>query len=239
MSLLAWAFILLAAALVLLVVEMFVPSHGVIGGIAGLCVISAVLIGFYQSPVWGVTLLALSALIVPIAIWAVFFYWPHTPLGQKILIKLPSSPDEVLPESYRDTKALVGKIGVAKTKMLLSGAIEIEGRTYDAVSESLPIEPGTEVQVVAIKMNRIVVRGLDPNRPRERPTFESATLETTPPPVVSSPSPAAATPATAPLENASPEDLLARSAASFGLEDLAEFAPPPPSGDAETQKERE
>jgi membrane protein implicated in regulation of membrane protease activity len=238
MSPLTWAFFLLIAAFVLLVVEMFVPSHGIIGAIAAVMVAAAVVAGFYQNATWGVVMLAISAISVPIAVWAVFLYWPQTPIGQRILIRLPESPDEYLPESYRDRKGLIGKIGVAKTKMLLAGAIQIDGKSYDAVSEDLPIEMDAEVQVVAIKMNRIIVRALDPNRPRESST----------PPVVGhahlSPAPHSST-ASSPSRNSSvptpagmaPEDLLARSAASFGLDDVPELNEGAPEKEPEFPKE--
>lgn len=215
MSPLTWAFILLIGAFLLLVVEMFVPSHGIIGVLAAVCVAGAVIAGFYQGAAWGVLMLAISAVSVPLAIWAVFSYWPQTAIGQRILIKLPESPEEVLPESYRDNRRLIGKIGVSKTKMLLSGAIQINGKLYDAVSEDLPIEPEQEVQVVAIKMNRIIVRALDPNRPKEGVL----------PPVVASSALAAAfqQEPSSMGSPSSPDDLLARSAASFGLDDLPEL----------------
>jgi membrane protein implicated in regulation of membrane protease activity len=250
MSPLAWAFLLLLAAFILLVIEMFVPSHGVIGAIAAICVGAAVVAGFYQGLAWGVLMLAISAVSVPIAVWAVFMYWPQTPLGQKILIKLPESPDEVLPESYRDRRALIGKIGISKSKMLLAGAISIDGKQYDAVSEDLPIEEGMEVQVVAIKMNGIVVRALDPNRPREMrpPVVVNSVPTATAVNAASAGSGLAAvgqitaTPVPAsmvPLAAQTPEDLLARSAASFGLEDIEELTGESPAKEPNSAKPAE
>jgi membrane-bound ClpP family serine protease len=221
MSPLTWAFILLIGAFLLLVIEMFVPSHGIIGALAAVFVAGAVVAGFYQGAAWGVLMLAVSAISVPLALWAVFSYWPQTAIGQRMLIKLPASPEEVLPESYRDNKRLIGKIGVSKTQMLLAGAIEIDGKLYDAVSEDLPIESEQEVQVVAIRMNHIIVRGLDANRPRESHV----------PPVVSAGvGRSAVSPAQGSGVSTAPgDDLLARSAASFGLDDLPELAEGGPS----------
>ncbi len=239
MSPLTWAFLLLIAAFVLLVVEMFVPSHGIIGAIAAVMVAAAVVAGFYQNATWGVVMLAISAVSVPIAVWAVFLYWPQTPIGRRILIRLPESPDEYLPESYRDKKILIGKIGVAKTKMLLAGAIQIDGKSYDAVSEDLPIEVDAEVQVVAIKMNRIIVRALDPNRPFEStipPVVNRAHLTPLPrPQAATSHSQISSLPTAA---GTAPEDLLARSAASFGLDDVPELNQDAPESNA-AEKEPE
>ena len=104
MTPLAWAFLLLLGAFALLVIEMFVPSHSIIGAVAAVMVAAAVVAGFYQNAFWGVVMLAISAISVPIAVWAVLLYWPQTPFGQKILIKLPESPDEVLPEEAEAEK---------------------------------------------------------------------------------------------------------------------------------------
>jgi membrane-bound serine protease (ClpP class) len=76
-----------------------------------------------------------------------------------IILETPQSEDEVLPDTpqHRQLKDLIGKRGVAKTKMLPSGAIVIEGRVYDAFSEGMAIEPGQPVRVTAIRTNRVAV----------------------------------------------------------------------------------
>jgi hypothetical protein len=42
--------------------------------------------------------------------------------------------------------------------MLPSGLIRIDGRSYDASSEGMPIEAGQRVKVVDVQTNRLVVR---------------------------------------------------------------------------------
>ncbi len=58
---------------------------------------------------------------------------------------------------------LNGRIGTAKTKMLPSGMVTIDGRAYDAVSNGFAIEPGDPIQVIEIRANRVVVRRVDPS----------------------------------------------------------------------------
>ena len=53
---------------------------------------------------------------------------------------------------------MVGKVGQAKSLMMPSGAVEIEGRVIDALSEGLPIEAGSRVKVVEVRGSRVVVR---------------------------------------------------------------------------------
>ena len=62
-------------------------------------------------------------------------------------------------------KGLVGQVGHAKSKMLPSGMITIEGRTIDAMSEGMPIEPGEAVRVIEVRGTRVVVRPLSEESP--------------------------------------------------------------------------
>jgi hypothetical protein len=50
--------------------------------------------------------------------------------------------------------------------MLPGGLVVIDGKTYDAVSEGVPIEPNQPVVVVNVSTQRLVVRpDLGPDRP--------------------------------------------------------------------------
>jgi len=55
--------------------------------------------------------------------------------------------------------------------MLLSGVITIDGRTVDAVSESLPIEPGQPVRVIRVLGHLVVGRPIEepPSAPLDDP----------------------------------------------------------------------
>jgi len=68
-------------------------------------------------------------------------------------------PDLVLPETgAADLAAQIGKQGVAKRLMVPSGQVQIEGRSYEAVSEGPAIEAGQAVVVVKVSTRRLVVR---------------------------------------------------------------------------------
>jgi membrane-bound ClpP family serine protease len=68
-------------------------------------------------------------------------------------------PDLVQPETgAADLAAQIGKQGVAKRLMAPSGLVQIEGRSYEAVSEGPAIEAGQAVVVVKVFTRRLVVR---------------------------------------------------------------------------------
>lgn len=156
---LIWAIVLLLVGLALVVLEVFVPSGGVIGVLSVCSVIGSVAMAFYRGPGTGLTFLALAIIALPTAFSLAVRVWPDTPLGRRILPDIPSS-EEVLPdnEHRRSLHELVGKLGRAKSLMLPSGAAEIDGRTVDALSEGVAIEPGQLVRVVEVRGNTVVVR---------------------------------------------------------------------------------
>ena len=89
--------------------------------------------------------------------------WPHTPIGKRLLSDDETLTD-VLPQGkHYDRSDLAGKTGVAKTMMLPSGQIVIDGQKYDAVSDGFAIDAGDQVKVVSIKKNRIYVQPCDDN----------------------------------------------------------------------------
>ena len=99
---------------------------------------------------------------LPTAIVLAFKYLPKTAMGRRLLLMAPKSED-VLPDDPEKErlKSLIGRTGRAKSKMLLSGVITIDGRTVDAVSESMPVEVGQTVRVVQVRGHRVVVRPVD------------------------------------------------------------------------------
>ena len=156
---LLWSILLLVLGLGLIALELFVPSGGVLGILAALAIIASIAVAFSGGWVTGVIMLVATMLILPLALAAAIHYWPRTPIGRMILLETPQSEEEVLPDrpEHRKLQDLIGKCGVAKTKMLPSGAVVIDGRVYDAIGEGMAIDPGQPVRVTAVRTNRIVV----------------------------------------------------------------------------------
>jgi membrane-bound serine protease (ClpP class) len=160
---LAWSALLLFLGLLLVTLEVFVPSGGVLGFLSIGSLLAGICLAFYRGgPEMGFLFLAITAVAVPTALVLAFRWWPKTPMGRRLLLGVPSS-EEVLPDSpqRRTLRQMVGKFGVAKTVMLPSGAVLIEGQTIDALSEGMPIEAGQRVRVIEVRGNRVVVRPAD------------------------------------------------------------------------------
>ncbi|MEX2559187.1 MAG: NfeD family protein, partial [Pirellulales bacterium] len=55
-----------------------------------------------------------------------------------------------------------GQVGQARSLMLPSGLVAIQGHHVDAVSEGMVIETGQWVRVIEVRGTRVVVRPTDP-----------------------------------------------------------------------------
>ena len=163
MSPVFWAAILLLVGLSLVMVEIFIPSGGVIGFLSFASIIAAIVMAFYQSgPTIGIMFLSVSCVAVPAVLSVAFRLLPGTPMGKRLLPDIPS-PEDVLPdrEDRRRLRLLIGRVGRSKSKMLPSGAVMIDGQTIDAMSEGQPIEAEQPVRVIDVRGTMVVVRPVD------------------------------------------------------------------------------
>jgi membrane-bound serine protease (ClpP class) len=150
-----WSIILMLAGCALVAIEVFIPSGGIIGTVSAACFIASILIAFNQSGVTGLAFATLAVAAVPTVLAIAFKYWPKTPMGKAFLGELPTDK-EVRPEDPR--RALIGRVGIARSKMLPSGSVEIDGQMVDAISQGQAVEPGTYVTVMEVRANRVVIR---------------------------------------------------------------------------------
>lgn len=160
---LAWSVLLLLLGLLLLFLEVFVPSGGVLGFISVASIAAAIALAFYHRGLEiGLLFMVLAAVAVPSVLMLAFRWWPLTPMGKRLLLEVPSGKD-MLPDSpqRRKLRELVGHVGEATTLMLPSGAVRVDGMTVDAVSEGMPIEAGQRVKIIDVHGNRVLVRPSD------------------------------------------------------------------------------
>jgi len=158
-----WLILLLVLGVVFIVLELFVPSGGILSFLAGVSFLGAIAVAYWNfGPNTGTGVLGLTALTVPFFIYFALKWWPYTPIGRQILnIPPPGQADEE-PADEDGLASLLGKHGVAKSALLPAGAISIEGRIYDAVSKGMVVDPGQEIIVIDTHTNHLVVRPLRP-----------------------------------------------------------------------------
>ncbi|PAY20392.1 nodulation protein NfeD [Rhodopirellula sp. SM50] len=184
---LTYSLALLALFFVLLVGEFFIPSAGMVGFAAAIAATTSIVIAFTHSATAGFAVTATVVLSTPVVLVMMIRYWPHTSIGKLILNRRPGQLDEPTESRLRSgekRKDLVGRSGVAKTNLLPSGLVVIDGKRLDAVSDGSPIDAGTEIVVISAVAGKLRVRvaeraDLDPEQVDVERRTESieATLE--------------------------------------------------------------
>ena len=172
---LSWAILLMIIGCGLVVMEIFIPSGGVLGFLSLVAIVGGVVMAFRNSATTGFAFIAITLIGVPMVIGLAFKYWPQTPMGRAFLGELPDE-HEIRPHDPR--RALVGHLGIAKSKMLPSGSVEIDGRLIDAVSQGSAIDPGQAIVVVEVRGNRVVVRAADDDEIKQQSGFAENLLDT-------------------------------------------------------------
>ena len=170
MNNLIWSILLLLTALTLVVLELFVPSGGVLAILAVLALLGCIIFAFMQGMTFGAVMLVVIVVGLPFFIWYMLKIWQSTPIGKRMLLDPAEDPALAPNEEAERHKALFGKTGTVKSLMMPGGIVEIEGRSYDAVSEGQPIDPGTPIEVVHVDGINLTVRPVaNTNRPAKTP----------------------------------------------------------------------
>jgi membrane-bound ClpP family serine protease len=171
-----WAIVILVAGLGLAMLEVFVPSGGILGFLSVAAVIASVVLAFYESPAIGFTMLGVAVVGLPSAFSVALHFFPRTSMGRRVILG-PPTDEEVSPDDdvRRHLKSLVGKYGVTTSVMLPSGRVRIEDRLYDATSEGLAIEANQSVVVVEVRSGGLVVRAA--KAPQSAPKSDGTLLD--------------------------------------------------------------
>jgi membrane-bound ClpP family serine protease len=162
-SLLLWGLGLLATALLLVVVEVFVPSGGLISLLSLGCAIAGIVCLFQISTAWGIAGILSVLVLAPLALGFALKIWPSTPIGRRLILG-DRSEEEIAQEKLREmrerdlVKALVGTEGLALTDLRPVGTVQVGGKRYEALAEGKIVPAGTRVRITAAQDNQIRVR---------------------------------------------------------------------------------
>ncbi|MDA0253278.1 MAG: hypothetical protein O3C39_00445 [Planctomycetota bacterium] len=160
MSSLVWILLLLAVGLALILLEVFVPSGGVLGLLAVTALVVGIVMAFLEGGLaTGMAVLGGAFVAVPAVLMVAFRWFPSTPLGRRVLPP-PPEPEEVLPDAAarRRLRDLVGRSGRTTSELMPWGQIEVDGERFDALSEGPAIDRATAVEVVGLEGRALVVR---------------------------------------------------------------------------------
>ncbi len=160
--LLLWGLGLLGAALVMLALDVMVPSGGAIAFVAVVVAIAGVVCLFRYDTAWGVSGMLAVVVLGPIAFLGLLNMWRNTALGRKIIgaesDEEAAARREAEERAARSRQGLVGTEGVALTDLRPVGVVEIGRERHDALAETVMIRAGTRVRVTHAEATQVRVR---------------------------------------------------------------------------------
>jgi membrane-bound ClpP family serine protease len=159
-------FLLVIVGLGIIVSEIFIPSAGMLSILAFGCFCGSAFCAYrawyepgYMAAFW--TYVACMIIGIPAFIAGGLHVLPKTTLGDKLLVG-PQDLATLTPfqEEEQRLTELIEQHGQATTLFSPGGMVQIGREKFHAESEGVIVEPGTDIVVVGVKGNRLVVRPL-------------------------------------------------------------------------------
>ena len=158
-SLIVWGLVLLTVALVLVFVEVLVPSGGLIGLVAAACAVGGVVCITFENTVAGLIASLGVVAATPFLIAFALKIWPNTPLGRRLILGADSAPSETAESTEASTPSVqVGARGKAVTPLRPVGTCLINGQRIECLGDGTILDAGVEVEVIDVDGNEVHVR---------------------------------------------------------------------------------
>lgn len=165
-----WPIVLLIAAAAFMILEVMIPSFGMLGLLAATSYIFAVVLAFKTSAADGYIVAGTGLVILPAAFLLGFRLVRKTPLGRKTLLDAPAV-GSIQRGFTAQHRLLLGKSGVAVTDLRPTGVAEIAGVRTDVTAATGFVPKETPVTVVSVDGTRIVVEPAPDNpEPKKEPS---------------------------------------------------------------------
>lgn len=151
MAPIALAILMLVVAIALLVGELLLPTHGVLGILAFVCGLVVVVACYQIGPNIGLTVFILLVLLTPVVLGLMLQMWTHGPMGRALTL----APER---ETVRTTQVYIGLVGTTLTELRPAGECDFGEFRSEVFSERGMVPAGSQVRVVAIVGGRPTVR---------------------------------------------------------------------------------
>lgn len=157
---LVWSLVLFVLGLLIVAIEVFLPSGGLLGIIAATCLIGSLVCAYQIDGTTMAILAAVETVCVPAVIVLAFKILPKTAFGRQLFLGPPAdaSPGAPsLPAGTSDLDSLLNQVGLVVAALRPSGTVDFNGRRVSVVSDGVSIAKGATVRVIEVEGNRVVV----------------------------------------------------------------------------------
>jgi membrane-bound serine protease (ClpP class) len=147
--------LLFSAGVVLLAFEVFVPG-AVLGILGTLAILGGCAMAFYAfGPSGGMVATLVAFALLGAMLYIEFVWLPKTRVGGKLFLRRSVNATSQPPVA--DANSVVGRGGVAATTLAPSGYVVVDGRRYEAFSQSGLIARDAPISVVGVDNFRLIV----------------------------------------------------------------------------------
>lgn len=148
---------LLILGFILLLIELFTPTFGVVG-LSGIILIitSCYITVTLHSVIAGIILSSVSLIIIIAAIKL----FPKTGIAKNLRLSTSQDKTEGYNSADDSLKYFTEKEGVAVTTLRPSGTGLIDGKKVDVITEGIFIPEGAKIKVTLVEGSRVVVKAL-------------------------------------------------------------------------------
>ena len=144
-----------AAGLILICLEIFVPG-GILGLIGSVFLIASLIMCFMEFGMRiGIYYIAGLACVIMAVIVLVMRFAHLLPVRKRLFL---TATERDMTVEIDDLQLLVGKQGIAYTILRPAGKILIDGKRYEAMAEGSFIQKNSEIEIIRIDGNNIIVR---------------------------------------------------------------------------------
>ena len=148
-----------AVGVLMLVAEIFIPSHGVLSLVGLGFLIAAVVETFSYGGREAGTIAVLACLVfVPTLALIAVKYWHRTPIGRRIAPPSPTLTTDDTSIPVEELSRLVGRTGRSETPLRPVGICEFNGKRVSCVTEFGMVEAGVIVEAVGISGANLAVQ---------------------------------------------------------------------------------
>ncbi len=162
-DLLSACILLFVGGFVCLLAELVVPAHGFMAILSATFAISGIILSFIVGPSFGIICAVALLLLTPLVITGFVKYYPHSPVGRRVLLRGPNPQqvNSVSKDQQTELTALIGRTGYAVTTLRPSGTGLIDNHRIACISEGPIIEKGAPVRAVAVSGGQLVVQTIE------------------------------------------------------------------------------
>jgi membrane-bound serine protease (ClpP class) len=162
MDFLTLAYILIAIGVILMMVELFIPTGGICFLLASVFAIAGISLVFsYGSATNGIIALVAIFVVFPLMLAAFFFLWPEMLWGRRLIPKPEDDMTVAAMPANAQLEILKGRVGKSISQLRPAGVVEFEGKRIDCITEGMMIDADQWVRCVGVKAGRVIVRQID------------------------------------------------------------------------------